>query len=416
MKKLFAFAIAFALTFGLIVFAAPDSGEVQVTVDGEYVEFQDQDPVIIDGRTLVPVRGVFEALGFEVGWDSTSRTVLMWRADYFLQIRIDQYIFTTNGEEFELDVPAQIINGRTLVPIRFPLESIGVFIDWREDERMVIVDTEYATEGIYQWESLEVTPMPGITPQPTPGGPGATPTPTPTRTPTPTPPRSPTPGPNPTASPTPTATPTRPSTQFPSSITLQNRRLTESERQNWINDYYNQGGPSTFENQVVNLINQERTKYGLNTLTVDPALMRAARYYTQIMNDLNTGLGHNKGPYATNPSATHGASRNVVETFGGRINFNGGNGAFGHSTAVAVVGRVNPDRDDCNQNGWMGSRGHRNFILHSDHLFIGVGRFGSLTYMFLSNQSNMTPTPSPSPSPTPTPPVTSPSALGFQLP
>ena len=70
--------LAVCLISATAIFA--NSPPVSVTVDGQQVQFDDQQPVIIDGRTLVPVRGVFEALGFDVDWDPSARqaTLLMF--------------------------------------------------------------------------------------------------------------------------------------------------------------------------------------------------------------------------------------------------------------------------------------------------------------------------------------------------
>jgi len=127
---------------------------INVTINEEHVIFADQEPVIIDGRTLVPVRGVFEMLGFDVSWDGNTQTAIMISVDYEVRITIGSYVFTSNGEEFMLDVPAQIINSRTMVPIRLPLESVGIEVDWDDDTMTVIVYTpEFIAERAAQAEA-----------------------------------------------------------------------------------------------------------------------------------------------------------------------------------------------------------------------------------------------------------------------
>jgi len=127
---------------------------INVTINEEHVVFADQTPVIIDGRTLVPVRGVFEHLGFVVSWDGDTQTAILVSNDYEVRITIGSYVFTSNGEEFMLDVPAQIINSRTMVPIRLPLESVGIEVDWDDATMTVIVYTpEFLTERAAQVEA-----------------------------------------------------------------------------------------------------------------------------------------------------------------------------------------------------------------------------------------------------------------------
>ena len=161
-----------------------------------------------------------------------------------------------------------------------------------------------------------------------------------------------------------------------SQITIPNQRLTANARQRWISEYVEKGGKSHFEREVVRLVNAERVRNGLNALTIDPTLGKAARFYTQTMANLNTTLTHNAGPYGR-PGDTHGASANVAAAFGANLRWNGGNGAAGHGTPAAVV------------NGWMNSPGHRAYILSPEHQYIGAGttlggRFGIFHYLFMS--------------------------------
>jgi len=183
--------------------------------------------------------------------------------------------------------------------------------------------------------------------------------------------------------PTTTPVPTPPPNQgtFPQSgITLPDRRLTDAERDIWIAEYWAMGGPFSFELEVIQLVNQARLSVGLAYLEMDITLMMAARFYSQIMANLDTDLGHNEGPYRI-AGATHGASREVVRAFGGDLRWNGGNAAAGRDTPQGLVGR------------WMNSPGHRAYILSPEHRFIGVGshaggRWNAFQYMFLSNQAS----------------------------
>jgi len=117
--------------------AAHTEEPIKVTVNGTTVDFGTQGPVILQGRTMVPVRGVFEALGFDPAWDEESRTVVLARGDDIAVIAIGSDAFTTNGVSHPLEVPAQIIGGRTLLPIRAVLESLGYALEWDEDTRTV---------------------------------------------------------------------------------------------------------------------------------------------------------------------------------------------------------------------------------------------------------------------------------------
>ncbi|MCI5605633.1 MAG: copper amine oxidase N-terminal domain-containing protein [Clostridia bacterium] len=115
--------------------------EVTVTVDGQDVKFKDQDPVIIEGRTLVPVRGVFEALGAEVEWIGETRQVLVKSPDTEVQLTLDSNQYFVNGEAKYLDVPASLINDRTMVPVRAISESLGCSVEWDGNTNTVIINT-----------------------------------------------------------------------------------------------------------------------------------------------------------------------------------------------------------------------------------------------------------------------------------
>ena len=121
--------------------AAANANEQQISVfvDGIRVAFPDQQPVIVDGRTLVPVRGVFEELGFEVDWEGTTRTAILVNDTYEIRISVGSASFYVNGVRHTLDVPAQLIGGRTMVPLRLPLESVGFGLNWIGVHREVLV-------------------------------------------------------------------------------------------------------------------------------------------------------------------------------------------------------------------------------------------------------------------------------------
>lgn len=112
--------------------------EISVIFGGELVEF-DVAPLIIDGRTLLPVRKVFECMGAEVTYDDITRTAIAKKDDTEIRITIDDKIAKVNGEDKELDVPAMILNGRTLVPVRFVSESLKAEVEWDGENEVVHV-------------------------------------------------------------------------------------------------------------------------------------------------------------------------------------------------------------------------------------------------------------------------------------
>jgi len=142
-KKILPLFIVFVLVVAFVPTAMASANDrINVTIDGVPVNFPDQRPTIVDQRTLVPVRGVFEELGFNVAWNENLRQATLTREGDVVIIRVGSRIFTTNGENHNLEVPAQIVNGRTMLPIRAVLESVGYFVYWNPIERIVEITTE----------------------------------------------------------------------------------------------------------------------------------------------------------------------------------------------------------------------------------------------------------------------------------
>ena len=114
---------------------------ILIEIDGRRINFSDQQPVVIDDRTLVPIRGVFEQLGYTVVWDGKANTVALSNDVNYIALTIGSSTFITNQVSYGLDVPACIINGRTMLPLRAVLESIGCSVYWDEDRNTVFVHT-----------------------------------------------------------------------------------------------------------------------------------------------------------------------------------------------------------------------------------------------------------------------------------
>ncbi|KAB2336684.1 hypothetical protein F7731_09995 [Cytobacillus depressus] len=86
--------------------------------------------VIQNGRMLVPIRSFSEKANLTLHWDQKNKTVTANSADILIEMKINSKTATVNGKKVELDVPPTILNGRTLLPLRFISESIGATVDW----------------------------------------------------------------------------------------------------------------------------------------------------------------------------------------------------------------------------------------------------------------------------------------------
>lgn len=105
-------------------------------VNGKTVE-TDVPAQIIDGRTFTPSRFVAEALGADVDWDNETKTVTVTNGITNIKLTIDSNIAVVNGIESKIDVPAQIVDGRTLTPSRFIAEALGADVGWDDETKTV---------------------------------------------------------------------------------------------------------------------------------------------------------------------------------------------------------------------------------------------------------------------------------------
>lgn len=144
MKKIFKFSLAILLLITCLVTTIFANG-ISVTLNGVKIDFADQEPTIVEGRTLVPLRAIFEALGASVEWDGATSTVTSQKDSTTISLTIGSNVLYRNGEAKTLDVPAQIMNGRTMVPARAVAEAYGVKVDWDGYTQTVILNQESVT-------------------------------------------------------------------------------------------------------------------------------------------------------------------------------------------------------------------------------------------------------------------------------
>lgn len=143
MKKFIRYVLASSLALALALGAAPAYGMVNIQLDGQPLNLA---AITQNDRTLVPARGIAEALGGQVRWDDTLRQVYITLHDTHILLTIDSITAVVNGGEVELDAPARIIGGSTLVPARFVAEALGVTVYFDTDTNTVLITTEPAPE------------------------------------------------------------------------------------------------------------------------------------------------------------------------------------------------------------------------------------------------------------------------------
>ncbi|AOT70147.1 stalk domain-containing protein [Geosporobacter ferrireducens] len=98
-------------------------------------------PQIENGRTLIPMRGVFETLGAEVQWDETTKTVKGKKENTEIALTIGSYFASQNNEKVQLEVQPKIVDGRTMIPLRFVSEALGAEVQWDQDTKKINIQT-----------------------------------------------------------------------------------------------------------------------------------------------------------------------------------------------------------------------------------------------------------------------------------
>lgn len=138
-----------------------DNPEMTVGDDTLAIDDSGTAPVIVDDRTLVPVRAIIEAVGGTVEWDADTRTVALTYGSDEIRLIIDSTTAYLNDEAQTLDVAPVIINDRTMLPIRFIAESLGFIVDWDGDEQIITItvpaDEAAATDEPTETEDTTVT-------------------------------------------------------------------------------------------------------------------------------------------------------------------------------------------------------------------------------------------------------------------
>jgi N-acetylmuramoyl-L-alanine amidase len=115
----------------------PTSAPV-VILDGRQLTFE-VPPIIENGRTLVPLRAIFEAMGASVNWDNNTRTVTSVKGTTTVVLSIGSTRPMVNGQVSPLEVAAKIKNDRTLAPLRFVGEAFGGKVDWNNSTRTITI-------------------------------------------------------------------------------------------------------------------------------------------------------------------------------------------------------------------------------------------------------------------------------------
>ena len=141
MKKFISALLVVTIIISVFCINMVYADAINVTIN-DTLQSYDVMPVIENGRTLVPMRGIFEALGAQITWDDSTKTVEGVKGDIKVSLQIGNVSAKVNDSGVTLDTPAKIINGRTMVPVRFISEALGCKVDWAADTKTVVIKTE----------------------------------------------------------------------------------------------------------------------------------------------------------------------------------------------------------------------------------------------------------------------------------
>jgi hypothetical protein len=141
--------------------------DIYVYANGKAVDFAGVPPRVINNRVMVPVRGVAETLGVSVEWDAAERTVTLTKEDKVAILQIDGSSMKYGGETIEFDSPAIVIDSRTLIPVRAFEPAFDCSITWNDAENAVFILTN--PEPIPTGDAPQSTepPATAFTPTPT---------------------------------------------------------------------------------------------------------------------------------------------------------------------------------------------------------------------------------------------------------
>jgi len=110
-----------------------------IIAKGVNIKF-DTPPVIKSGRTLIPVKALSQAFGANVQWLPAEKKVIITKGDKEIVLTLDSNKIYVNGVEAKIDVPACSINGRTVVPMKFIVEQLGLKVNWHSDTKDIEIE------------------------------------------------------------------------------------------------------------------------------------------------------------------------------------------------------------------------------------------------------------------------------------
>ncbi len=154
-KRFYKLLAAVVSAITLLSVPAMAQDDIKVFVDRAQITF-DVPPQLIGGRTMVPLRAIFEAIGAEVSWDGPTKTVTAYNEAYQVKATIGDNTMYVNGNPRQMDIAPMVVNDRTLVPARFVAEAFNCDVNWDGNTKTVFITTkevDYSQLEQDSWQS-----------------------------------------------------------------------------------------------------------------------------------------------------------------------------------------------------------------------------------------------------------------------
>ncbi|CAM3933498.1 copper amine oxidase N-terminal domain-containing protein [Alkalicoccus chagannorensis] len=141
--------------------AAAGASNLSIDLNGEALNVDGPDPILENGVTFVPLRGVLEEMGADVSWQANPSpgTVHVRYVDTTIEAPLQQTEMMVNGEPISLQAPLRLIHNRTMLPLRAIAESMGAQVRWNHSGRTVEVEQAFPDDlvasGMYEWVENE---------------------------------------------------------------------------------------------------------------------------------------------------------------------------------------------------------------------------------------------------------------------
>ena len=139
MKKVLSVLMITIMLFSIMMFpVSADTAEISVYLDAAKIEF-DVKPQIINGRTMVPIRAIFEKMGAVVEWDGNTSSAICTKGDTVVKMTVNSMDMYINNQLTKMDISPVVIDGRTLAPARYVAEAFGADVQWSQKNNSVVI-------------------------------------------------------------------------------------------------------------------------------------------------------------------------------------------------------------------------------------------------------------------------------------